>query len=468
VVHKKVAVSFPGGQVGERRDVVEIGEHYTLTITDVALPAGRGVGRLGDLVVFMPGGLPGDRWEVRINRLEKHLAYAEPLRLEEASGHRRPVRCLHAAECGGCAFQALSYEAQLEIKQNHLVQVLKRIGGPGCANLPVSPIVPSPDEFFYRSKIELSFAQTDAGAVVGLSEGASPIHPHAAAVTPVAACLLFSPVLERILPVVRAFIEETRCAGYDEATGTGTLKRLVIREGKQTGEVMVAIIAQTDIDDLVAGLASRLVQACPEVKSVYAVCGDRRRCVHGRPHIDEGLYGLTVKVYPASFFQPNPKAAEELYGRMLSLMELRGRERLLGLYCGAGSIELLLARYAGEVTGIDASAESIAAAKENASTNGITNCTFITDRAERTPARLGRRRPDVVVVDPPRSGLSREALDVVRRVRAPRLVYVSCNPSTLARDLKALMRDYTVQHIVPFDFFPQTSHFEVLTVLRRV
>ncbi len=446
--------------------MVEIGEHYSLTITDVALPAGQGVGRLGDLVIFMPGGVPGDRWEVRIARLEKRFGYAEAIRLEEASGHRRAVRCAHAGECGGCAFQALSYEAQLEIKQNHLVQVLKRIGGLELEHVAVSRIVPSVDELFYRSKIELSFTQTNAGAIVGLSESALPMHPYGGMVTPVASCLLFSPALERILPVVRAFIQETQLAAYDEDTGAGTLKRLVIREGKKTGEVMVNIIAQTDIGDLVAACAPRLVQECPEVKSVYAAHGNRHRCVHGRPWIEEGLYGLTVKVYPASFFQPNPKTAEELYGRMVSLMELRGRENILGLYCGAGSIELVLARYAGQVTGIDASAESIACARENASINRLANCTFITDRAERAMARLGRRT-DVIVVDPPRSGLSREALDVVRKGRARKLVYVSCNPSTLARDLKALKRDYAVQHIIPFDFFPHTAHFEVLVVMER-
>lgn len=448
--------------------MVAIGEYYSLTITDVALPAGHGVGRLGDLVVFVPGGLSGDRWEVRITRPEKRLAYAEAVRLEEASAHRRAVRCLHTSECGGCAFQALIYETQLEIKQNHLAQVLKRIGGLDLRNVAVSPIVPSADEFFYRGKIELSFTQTGAGAIVGLSESASPMHPYSGMVTPVASCHLFSPVLERVLPVVRTFIEETQLAAYDEGTGSGTLKRLVIREGKKTGEVMVNIIAQTDVGDAVATWAAMLVQECPEVKSIYTTHADRHRCVHGRPFIEEGLYGLTVKVYPASFFQPNPNAAEGLYGRMVSLLGLGGRENIVGLYCGAGSIELVLARYAGQVTGIDTSGESIACARENASINGITNCTFVADRAERAMARLSRRRTDVVVVDPPRSGLSREALDVVRRSRARKLVYVSCNPSTLARDLKALIRGYTVQHIVPFDFFPQTTHFEVLVVMERV
>jgi 23S rRNA (uracil1939-C5)-methyltransferase len=345
--------------------------------------------------------------------------------------------------------------------------VLKRIGGLDPENVAVSRIVPSAEEFFYRSKIELSFTQTDAGAVVGLSEGASPMHPYSGTVTPVASCLLFSPSLERILPVVRAFMQETQLAAHDEDTDAGTLKRLVIREGKETGEIMLNIISRTDIGDLVAACAPRLVRECPEVKSVYATHGNRRRCVHGRPCIREGLCGLAVKVYPASFFQPNPKAAEELYGRMISLMELRGRENVIGLYCGAGSIELVLARYAGQVTGIDGSAESIACARENASINGIANCTFIADRAERAMARLPGKRTDVIVVDPPRSGLSREALDVVRKGRARKLVYVSCNPSTLARDLKALLRDYTVQHIIPFDFFPQTSHFEVLVVMER-
>jgi 23S rRNA (uracil1939-C5)-methyltransferase len=189
--------------------------------------------------------------------------------------------------------------------------------------------------------------------------------------------------------------------------------------------------------------------------------------VLGRGYINEVFAHLSLRVYPFSFFQPNPKTAEELYRRMVPVAQITDSERVLGLYCGAGTLELFLASQAKEVTGIDSSGESIAAAKENATINKIVNAFFVKEKVERAVARFFGKKIDTAVIDPPRAGMSSEALATVKGLKAGKLVYVSCNPSTLARDLKMLRPVYRPKEIIPFDFFPHTGHFEVLALLER-
>ncbi len=447
--------------------MIEIGDVHELTIMDMALPAAYGVGRIGDLVVFVPGAVPGDRVRVRIAKLEKHLAYGEVLEIEEASPFREKARCPHFGECEGSDLQVLAYDKQLEIKENHLRQVLKRIGGPGLAQTVISPIVPSVDRFFYRSKIEFSFGQSGSETVVGMTERVSPLRPFTRRIVAVDDCCLFSPVTGRILQPVRDFVRTSGLPVFDGRTGKGILKRLVLREAKQTRDVLVNVIAASDLGDRLGPLAKVLTETMPEVKSVYATFNDRPRLLSGSPYIEERLGDLSLRVYPFSFFQPNPKTAEELCRRIVSAAKISGDERVLGLYSGAGAIELFLARHVKEVTGVDSSVESISCAEENATVNGVRNAVFKRDKAERAADGYRNKGIDVVVIDPPRSGMSPEALSAIRNVGARKLVYVSCNPSTLARDLKALKGEYTLKEMIPFDFFPQTAHFEVLTILER-
>lgn len=447
--------------------MTRVNEVDTISITDMALPAALGVGRVGDLVVFVPGGVPGDRLRVRIARVEKRLAYGEILEIEEFSPFREKPRCVHAGECEGSDLQALAYEKQLEIKENHLRQVLRRIGGPGLAQIEISPIVPSVDRFFYRSKIEFSFGLSDAETVVGMTERASPLRPFNGRIVPVGDCCLFSPAVGRILPVVRDFVRASGLRAFDKRTGSGELKRLVLREAKQTGNIMVNVVTSPGSAARLATLAKTLTDETREVKSVYATEEGHPMLLSGSAYIEERLAHLSLRVYPLSFFQPNPKAAEELCQRIVSAADVKRDEKLLGLYCGAGAIELSLAPHASEVTGIDSSAESISCARENAEINGVKNAFFLRDRAEKAASGYRGKGVNTVVVDPPRAGLSPEALLAVKEIRPEKIVYVSCNPSTLARDLKAVGDEYAPKRMIPFDFFPQTAHFEVLTILEK-
>ncbi len=446
--------------------MIEAGREYSAEISDIALPSSHGVTRLNDMVIFVPGAVPGDRVRLRVVRLNRRFAYGELVMIEEESRVRERPRCPFFGRCGGCDLQALSYEAQLKVKENHLVQVLRRVGGQDLEGVEVASIVPSVDTFFYRGKVEFSFGEADGRVTLGLSERPSPLRPSKGRVVPVEGCFLFSPAAAEVLPVVHEWLRRTGLTAYNPLTGKGTLKRLVLREAKGTGEIMGHLVAASDISGLLGDLGELLPGAVAQLRSFY-VTGAATRLLWGKPAIDELLAGFTFRIYPLSFFQPNPKTAGRLYERLIAVAGLTGGERVVGLYCGAGTIELILARHAKEVTGIDSSKENIAAAKENAGLNRSQNCLFLKDKAEKAARRFKARKVDLLVIDPPRAGLTREAVAAVREIRAERLAYISCNPSTLARDLLSLKEIYKARQVVPFDFFPHTSHFEVLTMLER-
>ena len=446
--------------------MIEAGREYSAEISDIALPSSHGVTRLNDMVIFVPGAVPGDRVRLRVVRLNRRFAYGELVMIEEESRVRERPRCPFFGRCGGCDLQALSYEAQLKVKENHLVQVLRRVGGQDLEGVEVASIVPSVDTFFYRGKVEFSFGEADGRVTLGLSERPSPLRPSKGRVVPVEGCFLFSPAAAEVLPVVHEWLRRTGLTAYNPLTGKGTLKRLVLREAKGTGEIMCHLVAASDISGLLGDLGELLPGAVAQLRSFY-VTGAATRLLWGKPAIDELLAGFTFRIYPLSFFQPNPKTAGRLYERLIAVAGLTGGERVVGLYCGAGTIELILARHAKEVTGIDSSKENIAAAQENAGLNRSQNCLFLKDKAEKAARRFKARKVDLLVIDPPRAGLTREAVAAVREIRAERLAYISCNPSTLARDLLSLKEIYKARQVVPFDFFPHTSHFEVLTMLER-
>jgi 23S rRNA (uracil1939-C5)-methyltransferase len=441
-------------------------QEHILTVTDVALPSGHGVSRLGEMVVFIPGTVTGDRVKVRIAKRDKRFAYGEVTSFETLSPDRTEARCADFGTCGGCDLQALDYDRQLEIKQNHLRQVLRRIGSADIDTISLAPIVPSVDLFSYRSKIEFAFGSEGKEATVGLRERVSPLHAYAGRVIPVSDCPLFGRAAAHVLSVFRDFLRKSGLRPGDSETGHGELQRLVVREAKGTGEVMINVLASIDIFERMRHFG--FLEKVPSLKSLYITLGSRSSLVEGEAFIEDRYADLVYRIYPFSFFQPNPKTAHELYRRMIAAAGIEASDRVLGLYCGSGTIELFLSGHVKEVKGIDSSAQSISCAQANATVNHLGNCSFVRDKVERIGQRLGGFRSDVVVVDPPRAGLSRDALSCLLEIGSKKLVYISCNPATLARDLARLTEDYRATTVVPFDFFPHTGHFEVLTVLERI
>ena len=432
---------------------------------------GNGVARLDGYVVFVRRGLPGDRVRARVTKVKRSHAEALAVELLEPGPQRVEAPCPHFGACGGCRFQDLAYEAQLEAKQAQVEDALRRLGG--IAEPPVGPIVPSASVYAYRNKLEYSFTQTEAGAALGF---------HAAGrwdeVLPIGVCLLTTDTGNAIRDAVQAWAREEGLEAYDQAEGTGYLRHLVVREGRNTGQALVQLVTaegeRFDRDYLIETL-----RRIPEVRSIHWAVNDTPAEVTNLPSlllwgeeaIEEELLGLRFRVRPNAFLQTNTEMAETLYRLAIDAAGLTGRETVYDLYCGTGTMGLAMAGHALSVWGVEISEESVACALENAELNGISNAAFFAGNVGASLEELRDRagEPDVVLVDPPRAGLAGKALKRVGETGAPRLVYVSCNPTTLAGDLKVLVGEYgyTLRRVTPVDMFPHTPHVESVSLLTR-
>lgn len=452
-------------------------EEREIEITDVVLPDGHGIGRDGGLVLFVPATAPGDRVMVKITGKKANLAHCEVTSLLVASDRRAEPVCAHFGECGGCTLQHLSYGEQLRVKENHLVQAVRRLGNIDTEAISMEPITPSPRHVGYRGKVELAFGQRGRETVLGLRKQAGPLTPYDWPVTAISGCPIFGATAEPALPCLVRFAEKHNLTPYSPATGKGLLRHAILRESKATGEMMITLeVTKRTLPDLTR-LWEDLRQALPALVSFYVAVNngkgdmiDYRQSHHlfGTPYIEERLENLRFRVYPATFFQPNPEAAQLLHGRLVEWMTPWAVERLLGLYCGGGAMELILSRIARHVTGIDSEKVNIRTAVENCKLNRVTNCSFRHGSVEVMNEDQKGKPYDALVVDPPRTGLTGKALKVIVSLNAQRILYVSCNPATLARDLKVLKEShYRIERIAPFDFLPHTSHLETLVLLEK-
>ena len=432
---------------------------------------GNGVARLDGYVVFVRRGLPGDRVRARVTKVKRSHAEALAVEVLEPGPQRVEAPCPHFGACGGCRFQDLAYEAQLEAKQAQIEDSLRRLGG--IQEPPVGPIVPSASIYGYRNKLEYSFTQTEAGAALGF---------HAAGrwdqVLPIEVCLLTTDTGNAIRDSVQAWAREEGLEAYDQKDESGYLRHLVVREGRNTDQALVQLVTAEgelfDRDYLIETL-----RKIPEVRSIHWAVNDTPAEVTNLPSlllwgeeaIEEELLGLRFRVRPNAFLQTNTEMAETLYRLAIEAAGLTGAETVYDLYCGTGTMALAMAGHALSVWGVEISEESVACAIENAELNGIVNSAFFAGNVGQSLEELRDRAgdPDVVVVDPPRAGLAGKALRRVGETGAPRLVYVSCNPTTLAGDLKVLIGEYgyTLRQVTPVDMFPHTPHVESVSLLTR-
>jgi 23S rRNA (uracil1939-C5)-methyltransferase len=452
----------------------------TVTVGDVDFPGDRGIASHGGRTVLIPGAVMGDRLRVQIVGESREALLSETIRLESPSPERIEPPCPHFGKCGGCHFQHIDYRAQLELKRRHLRRVLdEAVLRAGTAGAPaeVLPVTPSPDIYHYRNKMEFAFAERWGELVVGLRAMREPRKRSRGRTVGLSQCPIFSPVVDTIFPEVLAFAKERGLSAYNARTGRGSLRHLVLREGKRTGDLMAALVTAPGPEAGFETLAKRLAAAHPRLKGFAHVTNSRRSDVvsfeettflAGSPWIEEKLGSLVFRIHFPTFFQTNTAAAEILYAKIAELSGLGPGSRVLGLYCGSGAIEISLARGVARVTGIDSLPENIRNAKENVSVNGIANADFIAGTVEEALKRFPIEPPDVLIVDPPRPGLSPRAMKHVLSLEVPKVAYVSCNPEALARDLRSFLAwDYVIETILPFDFFPHTPHLETLTILRK-
>jgi 23S rRNA (uracil1939-C5)-methyltransferase len=430
---------------------------------------GNGVARLNGFVVFVRRGLPGDTVRARVTKVKRSHAEALAVEVVEPSPHRVDAPCAHYPACGGCRFQDLAYERQLEAKEQQVADALRRIAG--IAEPPLREIVPAVEQFRYRNKLEYSFTQLEDGPTLGFHRAGRWDE-----VLEIEECWLTTDLGNRVRNAVREWAREERLRAYDQATGEGYLRHLVYREGRNTGQVLVQLVTAPG-ERFETGYLVEVLRRFPEIRSIHWSINDTpaevtnlpTRLLWGEDAIEEELNGLRFRVRPNAFLQTNTAMAERLYELAGDAAGLTGSETLYDLYCGIGTIGLVLARRALTVWGIDVSEESIACALENADLNGVTNAAFFAGNVGEAVEELADRAgpPDVAVVDPPRAGLAGKALRRVGRLGPPRLVYVSCNPTTLAGDAKQLAADwgYRLVQATPVDMFPHTPHVETVALL---
>jgi 23S rRNA (uracil1939-C5)-methyltransferase len=469
-------VGFPVARVRKLlADFANPGE--AITIDDIALPHDWGVGRVSGLVTYVPVGVVGDRVRVIFSRMKRRHRFAKIVRLEAASPFRVEPACPHFGTCGGCAFQNLAYDNQLEIKEGYLLRTLQKIGRLSLDGVEREPIMPSPSLYFYRNKMEFAFGGDQGSIFLGLRERSSPLDKYHKRTVGLRSCPIFSRAVEATFPVLAGCAGQSGMAAYDPLTRAGYFRNLVLRESKSDGGILAILVTKSGQELDASGFARDLMKDVPQVKSFWWVENDRipdlvdfERKTHiaGSAFIEERLGGFRFRIHPETFFQPNPLGAEKLYGRISGeIQELEAR-RLLGLYCGSGSIEVFVSGAAEEVVGIDSERANIAVAEENASLNGVRNCRFIEGRVEQVLKEQKFPDFDALVLDPPRAGLSAKALKHIIGLNIPHILYVSCNPAAFARDIGQLRESgYRLRKLECFDFFPHTPHLESLGVLTR-
>jgi 23S rRNA (uracil1939-C5)-methyltransferase len=449
---------------------VQKDQELELTIESLAY-GGNGVARLNGFVVFVRRGLPGDTVRARVTKVKRNHAEALATEVVAPGPQRVEAPCAHYPACGGCRFQDLAYEAQIAAKHDQVRDALQRIGG--LPEPPLEPIVAAEEVFHYRNKLEYSFTQTPEGPALGFHKAGRWDE-----VLEIDKCWLTTDLGNALRNAVAGWARAEHLEAYDQEHQTGYLRHLVVREGRNTGQVLVMLVTapgeRFEREELVDTL-----RRFPEVRSIHWAVNDTPAEVTNLPStllwgedaIEEQLLDLRFRVRPNAFLQTNTRMAERVYQLVTRAAALTGEETVYDLYCGIGTIGLTLAADALTVWGVEVSEESVACAIENAELNGIANAAFYAGEVGRSLEELAEKAgpPDVVVVDPPRAGLSGKAVRRIGRLEPKRLVYVSCNPTTLAGNVKELRADwgFELERVTPVDMFPHTPHVEAVALLTR-
>lgn len=434
---------------------------------------GSGVGRYRGIAVFVPLAAAGDRLEVRILKVAKTFAYGKIEKIIAASKDRVPPDCPQFPQCGGCVYRHISYEAELRAKQRKVQDALERIAGLHFAVL--KPIVGARQPDRYRNKAQFPIGPGQKGEI-RLGFYAARSHR----IIDCGECLLQPKEFAATVKAFQEWERRTRDDVYDEAAGRGRLRHLFLRKAEATGEIMVCVVVNGNGVHDEPGLVELLRRNVPGLKSVVVnsnrektnvVLGKRCRTIWGQDSITDVLCGLKFRISPLSFYQVNSRQAERLYGLARQYAGPTGGETVLDLYCGTGAIGLSMASEAGRIIGVEIVEQAVTDARKNAADNGIGNAEFLCADAAEAAGLLRRRgiRPDVVVLDPPRKGCGEDLIDTVASMAPQRIVYVSCDPATLARDIRlfALRRFKTIE-VTPVDMFPRTAHVECVVLMSRI
>jgi 23S rRNA (uracil1939-C5)-methyltransferase len=435
---------------------------------------GKAVAHRDGKVVFLDGGLPGERVIAQVVQSKRRFDLAVVKEITRKSSERVPANCVHVGECGGCSWQDLNYPQQLIYKRKQVVDCLERIGG--MESVQVAEAVGSPELFHYRNKMEFSFAP---GAETSFTLG---LHRRGRfdEIFDLKKCWLAGESTNQIVGWFREFVSDQKMSVYDTLTNSGYVRFLQIREAKQTGQVMINFVTNRgqleNRDRMIEGIRQEFPQVATLVhnqtgRKANIATGEVEETLFGLGYIEEQLLGATFRIRAGSFFQTNTLQTETLYRTAFDMLTLSSNDRLLDLYCGTGSIGILAARQVGEVVGIELVADAIKSAHENADINQVRNIRFIEGDVKDILAMQEKEdaRFDVVIVDPPRAGMHPKALKRILELAPAKLGYISCNPATFARDAADIVRaGYRLPEVRPIDMFPHTKHIEVVGVFHRL
>ncbi|WP_418476967.1 23S rRNA (uracil(1939)-C(5))-methyltransferase RlmD [Dialister invisus] len=460
------------GDAGMKYDPAQVRIHevYTVAIRDLGVH-GEGIGSVDGFTVFVPGALPGETVTAEIILLKKSYALGKLLSIEQESPFRVVPECPVYENCGGCQLSHLTYEGQLDMKYRRVKDVIERIAGES-GNL-VRPVLPAAHPFAYRNKMAVPAGLVKGKAALGCYRQGS--HD----IIPVSSCAIQKEENNRLLRFARRFIEKYGISVYDEKTRKGSLRHVLGRVG-DGGKMMAVLVTASEILPEEKRWIEEIKKELPEVVSLWhniqsklgnTILGAKIRHLWGRETLTASLCGLRFEVSPYSFFQVHKEQAEILYEKALAYADLKGGETVIDAYCGTGTISLCLAKKAKRVIGIEIVKPAIEDAKKNAKKNHMENTEFYAADAGKLMPQLYRKGlvPDVIVMDPVRAGCSEEVLKAAAGMNPKRIVYVSCNPATFARDAKILKSEgYEIKEIQPVDMFPQTMHVEAIVLLSKL
>ncbi len=426
---------------------------------------GEGIGHWQGYIIYVEGALPKETVRVVLYETKKNYGRARIVERLTTSPHRVHPPCPVFGRCGGCQIMHLDYSQQLALKRQRIIDALDRAG----IKIDVLPCEPSPSALSYRNKIQLPCASGTSTIHLGLY--ALGTHD----VVEIERCYVHCELGERAFHHVKKLLAASSLTSYNAQTGKGELKYLLIKTAVNTEQVLVTLVTHTE-GAISQALAQEILDGSPEIQGVVqninpapgnVILGKEFRTLVGKSAIEETLSGLTFKVSSASFFQVNPAQAEKLYQKALQYCDLKGDETVLDAYCGVGTLSLILSKQAKSVIGVECVPEAINDAKENAQRNGITNTQFFCAQAEDFLPTL--RNIDIATLNPPRKGCEAKFLEGLALLAPKRIVYISCDPTTLARDLAILhTKGYQIDTVQPFDMFPQTVHVESLVLLTKI
>ena len=430
---------------------------------------GQGIAKVDGCVVFVPNAIVGETCLIRIEKAQKTWAAGKIVEILQKSPHRLQRECPISSSCGGCDFWHMDYEEESRLKADRVLQALNRIGGESLTEM---PILSAPTCTGYRNKAQYPVSQKTGRVYAGFFKAGT--HQ----VVENDRCLILPEEADDVKKIVLDYVNHYRVAAYDEETHKGLLRHIYVRRGAVSGQVLVCLVVNGKKLPHIEDLVERL-QAVPGFTSLVlsvntkkgnTVLGDEFITLYGPGYIEDTLCGLTFRLSPRSFYQVNHHQAQRLYEAAISQAQITKDDLVLDLYCGVGTITLAMAKAAGKVIGVEVIEQAVADAKENAQRNGIENAEFFCGDAGKAALELEAKGiiPDVIVVDPPRKGLNADTIEALSRMSPRRIVYVSCDPATLARDVALLKeKGYVLQSAQAADLFPRCSHVESVVCLSK-